>query len=190
MSPGTLRTFIAFPIGEDLVEKIAALQNELKKLKLDAKWVDPKKIHLTVKFLGDTPSDAIEKIRSSVEEAAKRHLPFSVTVDTFGAFPNFMSPRVLWIGGESPAEAESFAEVLNETLHPLGFEKEQKKFKPHLTLARLKSLKNEKRLSKFVKDYALSWKETIPCETLIHYKSTLTPNGALYEPLYQIPLSD
>ncbi|MBI4436754.1 MAG: RNA 2',3'-cyclic phosphodiesterase, partial [Candidatus Omnitrophica bacterium] len=63
MSGEALRTFIAFPIGESLTEKIRALEKELKALKLDAKFVDPEKIHLTLKFLGDTPVSSLEKIR-------------------------------------------------------------------------------------------------------------------------------
>ena len=189
MSEERLRTFIAFPIGESLVQKISALQEELKRLKLDAKWVDPKKIHLTLKFLGDTPLDSLEKIKNSVEEIVKRHSPFTVSLDTFGAFPNFRSPRILWIGCPSGSlEAESLAEDLAEGLSLFGFEKEKRTFKPHLTLARLRSLKNEKKLSEFAEGYRLPWKEILSCQTLIHYKSTLAPRGAIYESLYEVHL--
>jgi len=190
MNEQTLRTFIAFPIGESLIEKIRALQKELKALKLDAKFVDPEKIHLTLKFLGDTPVSSLEKIRSVMEEAVKGRSPFSVSVEAFGAFPNFRSPRILWIGSkEGSQEGEVLADALNEGLSPLGFEKEERKFKPHLTLARLRSLKNEKRLAQFVEGYTLPWQEPLPCEILTHYKSTLTPRGALYEPLWKVNLA-
>jgi len=184
-----LRTFIAFPIGEGLIEKMGSLQGELKKLKLDAKMVDPRKTHLTLKFLGDTPVSSLDKIHQTLEDIAKRHASFSMVIDTFGAFPNFRSPRVLWVGSnECLEEAETITEELNQELSLLGFEKEERKFTPHLTLARLRSLKNEKRLAAFVEGYTLPWKETLSCETLIHYKSTLTPQGALYEPLYRVAL--
>lgn len=187
----TLRTFIAFPIGESLREKIAALQAELKPLKLDAKWVDPEKIHLTLKFLGDTPVTSLDEIRKSVEEIAKRYNPFSICIDTFGCFPNAHSPRVLWVGAaESSKEAETLAEDLNQGLKAFGFEIENRKFKPHLTLARLRSLKNSRKLSEFMEGYTLPWKETLSCQTLTHTKSTLTPKGALYAPLYEIPLQN
>lgn len=184
-----LRTFIAFPIGEGLIQKIEALQKELKKLKLDAKFVDPKKTHLTLRFLGDTPRSSLEKIQSTVEEIAKRHSPFPILIDTFSAFPNFRSPRVLWVGNQDGSEeAETLFAELNEALAVFGFEKEEKKFKPHLTLARLRSLKSEKRLLEFAEKFTLPWKETLTCQTLIHFKSTLTPAGALYEPLYEVTL--
>ena len=190
MSEETLRTFIAFPIGESLIEKIGALQKELKALKLDAKFVDPEKIHLTLKFLGDTPVSSLEKIRGVMGEAVKGRSPFVVSVEDFGAFPNFRSPRVLWVGAkEGSKEGESLADTLNEGLSPLGFEKEERKFKPHLTLVRLRSLKNEKRLSEFTEKFVLPWQETLTCQTLIHYKSTLTPKGALYEPLWKVSLN-
>ena len=190
MTEEVLRTFIAFPIGEGLVEKIGSLQSELKPLKLDAKMVDPKKIHLTLKFLGDTPIASLEEIQKTVEEIAGRHTSFSVSIDSFGTFPNSRSPRILWVGcKEDSLEAEALAEELDRGLSPLGFEMEKRKFRPHLTLARLRSLKNEKRFAAFVESYTLPWKETLSCQTLIHYKSTLTPQGAFYEPLYRVNLS-
>ncbi len=189
MTEETVRTFIAFPLHESLIQKIEALQKELKRLKLDAKFVDPKKTHFTLKFLGDTPHASLEKIQNTVEEIAKRHSPFSISIDAFGAFPNFRAPRILWVGShEGSQEAETLVEELNDTLIPLGFEKEEKKFKPHLTLARLRSLKSEKRLLEFAEKFTLPWKETLTCQTLIHFKSTLTPQGALYEPLYEAAL--
>lgn len=189
MKNDTLRTFIAFPITEGLIEKISAFQQELKKLRLDAKWVNPKSIHLTVKFLGETPVSSLKEIEKKIEEIAKRHSSFSVAIDTFGIFPNLRSPRVLWVGSkEGTPEGDSFAQTLEETLEALGFKKEERPFKPHLTLARLRSLLNEKALSEFAEKYELPWKEILPCQTLIHYQSTLTPKGALYEPLYAVPL--
>ena len=190
MTEEVLRTFIAFPIGKGLIEKMDALQGELKKLKLDAKMVDPRKTHLTLKFLGDTPVSSLDKIHHVLKETAERHTHFSVLIDTFGAFPNFRSPRVLWVGSEEESEeAETLVRELHEALSLLGFEKEERKFRPHLTLARLRSLKNEKRLAAFTEGYTLPWKETLSCDTLIHYKSILTPQGALYEPIYQVTLS-
>ena len=190
MTEEVLRTFIAFPIGESLVEKIASLQGELKPLKLDAKMVDPKKIHLTLKFLGDTSIASLEEIRKTVEDIAKRHAPFSVLIDSFGTFPNSRSPRVLWVGcKEESLEASALAEELDRELSPFGVETEKRKFSPHLTLARLRSLKNEKRFAAFAESYTLPWQETLSCQTLIHYKSTLTPQGAFYEPIYQVTLS-
>ena len=190
MTEETVRTFIAFAIGEALIEKIGSLQKELKPLKLDVKTVDPRKIHLTLKFLGDTPVASLEAVHNAMEEVVKRHSAFELSVDTFGAFPNFRTPRVLWVGCKEPSgQAEALAHDLNESLSLLGFKKEEKKFAPHLTLARLRSLKNEKRLAAFVEGYTLPWKETLSCETLTHYKSTLTPQGALYEPLHTVTLN-
>ena len=190
MTEEVLRTFIAFPISEGLIEKIEALQGELKKLKLDAKMVDPRKSHLTLKFLGDTPVSSLDKIHPVLKETAERHTHFSVLIDTFGAFPSFRSPRVLWVGCKEEAlEAVALVEDLNRELSPLGFEKEKQKFRPHLTLARLRSLKNEKQLAQFTERFTLPWQETLPCQILIHYKSILTAQGALYEPIYQVTLS-
>ena len=190
MNEETLRTFIAFPIGEGLIEKIGSLQKELKTLKLDAKFVDPEKIHLTLKFLGDTPVSSLEKIRGVMEETVKGRSPFALSIDTFGAFPNFRSPRVLWVGAkEGSQEGDVLAQTLNDGLEEVGFKKEEGAFKPHLTLARLRSLKNEKRLAQFVEGYLLPWQEPLSCQTLTHYKSTLSPKGALYEPLWEVSLN-
>ncbi len=189
MTQETLRTFLAFPISDGLWKKISAVQEELKTFKLDAKWTKPESIHLTLKFLGDTPLASLDEVRKTVEETAKRHSPFSITIDTLGAFPNLKAPRVIWIGSKAEStDGEQLAEDLNEALKRFGFETESRKFKPHLTLARLRSLKNSRRFSEFLEGYTFPEQEILSCQTLIHYKSTLMPHGAFYEVLYQVSL--
>jgi len=185
----TLRTFLAFPIHEGLVQKIALLQKELQSLQLDAKWVHPEKIHLTLKFMGETPREALQEIQKTVEAVGHQHAAFQVTINTLGAFPDAPSARIVWIGSaSSSSEGEALAQALHHALQPLGFPIEAKPFKAHLTLGRIRSPKNREALVQFLKGFSFPWEETLLFQRLIHYQSTLTPQGPLYRPLYEVSL--
>ena len=108
-----------------------------------ASWSRESSIHLTLKFLGEVPAKTVPDFSAAISRAVAGLEPFSVLLEGKGVFPRRRDPRVLWIGITDPegkledlhsrVEAESFAS---------GFAKEEKRFHPHLTLARLRSQQN------------------------------------------------
>jgi 2'-5' RNA ligase len=94
-------------------------------------------VHLTLKFLGDVPEDDLGRVAEALEPLREKHDPFEARISGFGAFPSPKKARVLWAGvGEGSDRLRALAEDVEESLEPLGFERENRPYVPHLTLGR------------------------------------------------------
>jgi len=138
MPESLLRTFISIPLA-----------NEIRKVGFDLKsridssskinWSGLHQIHLTLKFLGHTPPGSVPEILSVLNSCGKNLKPFDLKIQKTGCFPGLERPRVLYLGvGGSVAALESLFNDINTNLEPLGFPLEINKYKPHITLARIK----------------------------------------------------
>ncbi len=181
-----IRTFICFEIPSGIRNEIRELQAQLKPLGLGVRWVNPDGIHLTLKFLGDVKEDSLTDIDDAVRRAVTSCHPAEITVKGAGAFPNFRNPRVYWIGVNEPTgEMVRCQQAIETELEELGYEKEKRRFSPHLTIGRIKetdgidSVSNE--LQTIVKEFG-----TFTADKVIVMKSELKPSGAVYTPLYHI----
>lgn len=185
----TIRTFIALELTSEVQESLGWIQDELRKADADVKWVNPQGIHLTLKFLGDVSRQLLEEIKKVIEELAKKHQGFELNISRVGAFPKIEYPRVIWVGMEAGSEqAVKLAEDLEQRLIHFGFAKEKRPFKAHLTLGRVRSPRNRNQLKTLLQSVSVS-QTTMLSEKITLFKSTLTPKGAIYEPLHQAKLS-
>ena len=190
MSEESFRGFIAIPSPSALRQRVEKMQAELRKLSLDVKWVLPEQLHLTAKFLGETPASILNELKETLNRIAQEFHAFSFSVDRLGAFPNLRRPRVLWVGGpETPPAAQPLIQSLEEVVSRFGFPKENRPFKAHLTLGRFRSPKGCEKLEKWILENPLSWREEFPCDRLILFQSTLTSQGPLYAPLHEVSLT-
>ena len=184
------RTFLAIDLPLDVRESIVKNQQELQGQLPAASWVRPHALHVTLKFLGDTPDDQIEAIRDSATLGLKEIMSFSIELQGFGVFPHCKAPRIFWIGITSGNEQIlAVAANVDEALIPLGFPKEGKPFHPHVTLARIK--KDHQRFGQ-----ALNQKEMLTrsmrfgpviVERVTLFKSDLRPTGSVYTHIWDIP---
>ena len=182
-----IRTFIAIEIPETLRQKIAAVQDELKKEKGRVSWTKPGKIHLTLKFLGDVEENRIWDVSEAVKKGVGPIKSFNFEVKNLGAFPNIRRPRVLWVGIENPTnQLTKLAQNIEDELNKIGYPKEKLKFSPHLTIGRVKSALNERFIYR-IKNMNFEGVEVEVKEILV-MKSDLKPTGAIYIPLYKIEL--
>lgn len=135
------RLFIAIDISEDAREAAA---NHIRHLSekfshIPVKWISPDKFHITVKFLGMTDEQMLDSIIRLIDRNASATFPFDVELAEAGAFPNASRPRVLWIGINQPTgDMADLARRVDLHTAELGFEPENREFKPHLTLARIR----------------------------------------------------
>ena len=140
-----MRLFVALDIPEDVRAAIGALVKQLREQLRDARWVRIEGAHVTLKFIGEVPTEKMEDIK-----AALRTVPFPASIKIIyrgiGFFPNERRPRVLWAGIEAGPPLGALASAVDASLEPLGISREQRAFSPHLTLARLDSPKNQNRL--------------------------------------------
>ena len=134
-----LRTFLAIDLPSSLHSTIGQKQEILKRELAGISWVKSENLHITLKFLGDTPETKIDELQQVVTQAVKGIPSFVITLRGFGAFPDKRAPRTLWTGIEGDTEIlVSLANQIESAVAPLGFPPESKPFRPHLTLARIK----------------------------------------------------
>jgi 2'-5' RNA ligase len=136
-----MRLFIAINLPESTKTTIRELVKELRIDNDPVRWITPSNIHLTLKFLGEVDPSLHEQVIGVIEETIPNYPSFELTLSDFGAFPNLRRPRIIWIGTEArnaPTVLNSIYSDLEKGFVPLGFEREGRRFKPHLTIGRVR----------------------------------------------------
>lgn len=175
-----MRVFIAIELPAEIQKELGALQRDLKSVTNSARWVAPESIHLTLKFIGQTPDQRIPEIDSALIGLTWK--PFTVTVRGLGFFPGTRSPRVLWAGLETPT-MENLAQQVDTRMERLGFEKEKRAFRPHLTLARARDMRIDNSLVIATEKYQEQVFGSFTVDRFYLIQSTLKPSGAVYNRL-------
>ncbi|MBW2972627.1 RNA 2',3'-cyclic phosphodiesterase [Candidatus Woesearchaeota archaeon] len=171
-----MRLFIAFEVPDDVSNQLFEVQ---KRLQFSGKATKTKTFHLTLKFLGEVDEKKISILKDELSKV--KFAPFEASLSDVGAFPDADNPRVVWVGLEPHDKINEIQRQVDTATQKLGFEQD-KKFHPHLTLARIKFVDNRKEL----KDCIASLKVPEASFTLDSFKlikSTLTPRGPVYEVL-------
>ncbi len=175
-----MRTFIAIEIPSEIKSALAALQTELRRAGADVSWTKPESIHLTLKFLGEVDEGWINEIEKACVDTASEFQPFTLKLNGTGVFPNSRQPRVLWAG--LSGEVEKTVEMqkrLDEKLAPFGFARDEKEFRPHLTIGRVKSNRKTRELIALADSYRLP-PLSFNVNEFVLMKSELHPAGARY----------
>jgi 2'-5' RNA ligase len=201
-----IRAFLAVELSQELRAELALVQQELKhriepELKRETRisWVQPAKIHLTMKFLGDMDEQVIDPLQTALEQAIGNRTAMNVPLERLGAFPRPHSPRVLWIGPsehwEKGAEARRVTEIqgaIEQACEGLDFLRETKPFSPHLTLARIKAGERQGGVAlakSGVLDRPISL-GSLPVESIVLMKSELKPTGSVYTKLWEVRMRE
>lgn len=183
-----IRTFLAIDLPEEIKVQIENIQSRLKASIKGIRWTRPEGIHLTLKFFGNISENKIADISSVVEKNTVDIRPISLKVSTLGAFPNLKRPRVLWLGiGGSVEKLSDLQKEIEKDLESIGFQTENRAFRAHLTLGRIKSPKNVKGLSEIIKNEEIYDAGSFCAGGLTLLKSDLTPQGAIYTKLAYFP---
>jgi len=183
-----IRTFICIELTDSIKQKMELLQNHLRGIDAQVSWVKPSNVHLTLKFLGGVPSHKIDAVSQATERASRETTVFELEVAGAGCFPSPRSPRVLWVGlADVPELLVNMYEKLEEELSSLGFQREKRRFAPHLTIGRLRSPRNGAELAQ--KLIAIGFEsEKFVAHQIIVMRSQLKPTGSIYTPIAIIPL--
>ncbi len=185
----TIRSFIAFELPEAVIALLGKVQQELKSLRLKVRWVRPENIHLTLKFLGNINPGDIENIGGAMSDAAGDCAPFTLTVGGIGFFPGIKRPRIIWVGlGGEIQELLNLQRNLADRLATVGFPKEKRSFKAHLTLGRIRQAVNPSKIGQAIQEYSDSGNQKFTADRVILFKSDLKPSGAEYLQLKQAGL--
>ena len=174
-----MRLFIAIEVPEDAKGYLSAVQEKISNdIANKIRCVNKNQIHLTLKFLGEVQPDKAEKIKNELKKIAFG--PFSVYLDKIGVFPSESYIRVVWVGLKPEEPVLELQKSIDENLKKMF--KKEKDFKAHITLARVKYIDNKKKFVEKLKNINIENKK-IDVNNFKLVKSTLTPQGPVYEDL-------
>jgi len=173
-----MRLFIAISVPDNVKEHFIFLQ---KQITVEAKINFVKEFHLTLKFLGDVEESKLEDIKKQLSNVSFES--FTAKLNCTGVFPNEKLIRVLWVGIEPADKITEIQKKVEASLE--GFEPD-KRFHPHITLARVKFVKDRKALAEQFNSLSLEPLE-FPVESIKLIKSTLTKEGPIYEEVASFP---
>ena len=187
-SQDLIRTFICIELPDSIKQKMELLQNQLRGVDAQVSWVKPSNVHLTLKFLGGVPSLKIDAVSQASKRASRDTAAFELEVAGAGCFPSPRSPRVLWVGlADVPEPLVNMYKNLEDELTSLGFQREKRRFAPHLTIGRLRSPRNGAELAQ--KLIAAGFEsEKFVAHQIIVMRSQLKPTGSIYTPISIIAL--
>lgn len=175
--PELIRSFVAVKVPDEISDKLENFISRLRPLS-NIRWVKREQFHITLKFLGEIEPEIFESVKNSLLPL-KNFEPFKIELSFIGAFPSIKNANVLWISGtKGTKELAAISKRVNDVLYECAeIERDTKKFKAHLTLARLKGERISERL--------LSGLGTLPqlnwlCSELVLMRSVLTPKGPIY----------
>jgi 2'-5' RNA ligase len=182
-----LRLFVAVELPPEVLEKLTQLQTALRRRGLDGlRWARPEGIHLTLKFLGETPADRVSAIREALARAADGVPSHRLSLGEMGTFGSRRMPRVLWVNLKGGVDAlGDLQRRVEDELEREGFPRERRKFSPHLTLARVRQ-ESAGSVGNAIEE---ALRVVSPPDGVVEVnevslmRSTLRPSGAIYERL-------
>ncbi len=185
-----IRSFVGIRIDPEMLQRISEVQSQLQQKLRGVRWVRKENLHLTLKFLGDTPEEKVGPLVDALEPVLTAIAPFRIIGRGIGVFPDIRRARILWAGLEGDDLARLVMEV-ERAVEPFGFEKEKRDFRPHLTIGRWRRFDGRSDLIKQeierLKDYEFG--DSRVGEVTL-FQSILRSEGAVYSPLKVMGLGD
>jgi 2'-5' RNA ligase len=185
-----MRCFVAVNVAEPVRKMILRVQDALRRADADVRWVGEETLHLTLKFCGDLGEEEVGRLRGLLAVEAGRWRPMALVYAGVGTFPERGAPRVVWAGATGDVERLSgLARAVERHAETVGVGPERFPFVPHLTIGRVKSDRNVKRLRS-----ALEPQRAVPLgkdevREFVLFRSTLTSDGPIYDVVETYPLA-
>lgn len=157
------------------------------------RWVPPKNIHLTLKFLGDVSQVDVKTLTQILRTEAESCPAFDIAVGGLGSFPNSKRARVLLIKIQAPAELDALQRGIESACTRAGFRPETRPFSPHLTIGRVRrgvTSPGQTKIHETLNGIKIDSLGTARVDSVHLFKSELQPSGAIYKSLFTAPLHD
>ncbi|MBU0682811.1 MAG: RNA 2',3'-cyclic phosphodiesterase [Candidatus Omnitrophota bacterium] len=178
-----IRVFIAVELSDEAKAELRRLHSIFQEKPENIKWVKPKNIHLTLKFLGNISESRLLEVKSVIKSAVLGITPFEIVLDGLGVFPGENAPRVLWVGiKEGSRQIADIAEKIESLLAEKSFPKEKRNFRAHLTLGRIKHIKNRILFKDFLHSVTVK-PVSVDVSRIVLFKSKLSTKETVYEVL-------
>ena len=184
-----VRAFIALEISVEVRASLERLQEQLKQAGGKVSWTRPENIHLTLVFLGELAASRLAKLEAELDATCAGIAPFTFEVTGAGCFGSARSPRVIWVGIEDESGSlEHLQGEVSRAAGEVGFPQEHRKFKPHLTLGRVRSAMRVAELTSALASAKNSAHGRVRAGQVLLMQSQLDPQGARYSLLHASPL--
>lgn len=186
-----MRLFIALPLPSAVETKLSQTIKILSKSRAGVRWVKPGNLHLTLRFLSETDPALVPNLKELIDRIGAGYAPLKVLSDRIEAFPNLKRPKVLFAGleGSDIQRLTSLATEIEDAVRELGFEPDERAFRPHLTIGRLRDPRRTEDLPDIMNSFHFEPFEFV-FDKLVLFQSTLTPQGPIYDRLHEITLAE
>jgi len=176
-----VRAFVALELSQEIQEHLSLAQETIRGCNAHLAFVDPKNIHITIKFLGEVEQEKLKKVMEAIRLVTFSSFPIKTGIVTVN---NPKRPHTVWCAIDDAGMGERLFYCIEDALAPLGFERETRRFTPHATIARVKS----PHPSLFSSLNSLKDKSYGSCSicAIKLKKSTLLPQGPVYEDLLEV----
>ena len=180
----TLRTFLAIETPDEVQSQAARLIDQLSRVQAPVRWVEPENLHFTLKFLGDVNLTDTAEICRRVARVTAAWAPIDLIVEGLGAFPSIERPRTIWVGASDGGErlAELCA-AIEETLAEMGFNREQRRFTPHITIGRVRGTKQMQQLAELLQEHDDFLAGPMTADEVVLFSSERAADGPFYQSL-------
>ncbi len=191
-----IRAFIAIPFPANLqhsiYQKTTPLRTRLGRELV--RWVPPENIHITLKFLGDTPEEKLALLKTILEKDIVQIHSFDISVKNLGVFPNFSRPSVIWIGAEGGDKLSTLHECTQRGASQIGSVPEKRRFSAHLTLGRVTrkgyNSKARSKIRRVLEESPAYDFGKVPVHSIHIFQSELTQKGAKHRSIFEAKLGD
>lgn len=182
-----IRLFVALIFKEELLNEIIDFRKSIYPNDNTAKWEGKDKLHLTLKFLGDVAEEDIPEISRILVSIVKNHNEIEINFSKYGIIKKRSIPKILCMGIKQTKYIANLFNDINDGLSNIGFEKERRKFRPHITLIRLKGKENISKLDILLNTTTSITASLVNEVALI--KSDLLPTGSIYTKIKSFKLN-
>ncbi|MCX7697328.1 MAG: RNA 2',3'-cyclic phosphodiesterase [Bacteroidales bacterium] len=183
------RLFIGIPVAVSM-----SFRNNFLKLRekfnevIIANWTRIEQWHITLHFFGEISTDKIPSIINCIKISYENLIAQKVNIKQIGFFGKVSNPRVIWLGIEPDKEIIFFSRLLSESLYEQGYEVDQRAFSPHITLARIKRVKDLKAFHELINVHFDAIFDVVVLDKVVLYESILNSHGSTYVPLFTMSL--
>jgi len=186
----SVRCFVAIKVAEPVRDLVVRVQEALQRADAPVKWVERENLHLTLKFLGDLGEDQVASLNDRLAAEAARWKKMALVYAGIGTFPERGAPRVVWAGATGDIDRlAALAAAIERHAEAVGVPPERDPFVAHLTIGRVKSDRNARRLLSAIeaqRQVPLGRDNVASLELL---RSTLTSEGPIYDVVRSFDLS-
>ncbi len=184
-----VRTFIAINLDGSLHNTLTEVVERFASSKASVRWVAPENTHLTLKFLGGVDEKMLPEVYAACERAAEGFGPIDLEMKAVGCFPGMKRPKVVWLGIEKGTEeVKKLQQKVEGELEHVGFPREDREFKAHLTIGRVKGRQGISNLCRLLEEERNIFIGSMRADKISVMKSKTHSSGPVYTELKAIPL--